>query len=64
MCEKGTVEFNYYWGDDSFHSGVRLPKVKGADPFALAEQHKPKHASVSHALIYVNGLYQGTVELC
>jgi hypothetical protein len=55
------VEINYYWGDDSFHSGAKCMHT-GNVP-AMVQEHKPKHASVSHALVYVDGTYHSTVEV-
>jgi len=61
--EIGTIELNYYWGDDEFHSSVRLPLLKSANLTALALQSKPEHVSLGYVLVYVDGLYHSAIEL-
>jgi len=60
------AEFNYYWGDDSFHSGVRIcvdHEVTASNLCALANQYKPVKASVAYVICYIDSLYVETLEL-
>jgi hypothetical protein len=60
------LEFNYYWGDDSFHSSVRMEvsyPTTAAHCLGLCEQHKPKHSSVAYAIVYVDDVYSTTITL-
>ena len=58
------VELNYYWGDDSFHSGERHLTVTSYNQITyLVQQYKPRHASVAYCMVYVNDEYYCTQEV-